>query len=118
MSFIFASLISLGISKLDYLVLTHGDYDHAGEALTIMDEIEVNNVFFNSNELNTLEEKIWNSSSSHYKLKEGDSFSLGKFNFLVISNTYPDENDSSIVLYSTINNKKLLFMGDASIKSE
>ena len=111
-------LKSLGITKLDYLVLTHGDYDHAGEALTIMDEIEVNNVFFNSNELNTLEEKIWNSSSSHYKLKEGDSFSLGKFNFLVISNTYPDENDSSLVLYSTINNKKLLFMGDASIKSE
>ena len=111
-------LKQLGITRLDYLVLTHGDYDHAGEALTIMDEIDVENVFFNSNELNTLEEKIWNTSSNHYKLQEGDSFTLGNFNFLVISNTYKDENDSSIVLYSTIRNNKILFMGDASIKSE
>ena len=111
-------LKTLGITKLDYLVLTHGDYDHAGEALTIMDEIEVKNVFFNGNELNTLEKKIWKSSSNHYKLTEGDSFNLGNFNFLVISNTYPDENDSSLVLYSTIYDKRLLFMGDASIKSE
>ena len=111
-------LNQLGITKLDYLVLTHGDYDHAGEALTIMDEIDVETVFFNGNDLNLLEKKIWVNSSSHYKLREGDSFSLGNFNFLVISNTYPDENDSSLVLYSTIDDKKLLFMGDASIKSE
>ena len=111
-------LKSLGITKLDYLVLTHGDYDHAGEALTIMDEIDVGTVFFNGNLLNELEKKIWNNSLSHYKLREGDSFSLGNFNFLVISNTYPDENDGSLVLYSTINDKSLLFMGDASIKSE
>ena len=65
-----------------------------------------------------VDKKIWNNSSSHYKLREGDSFTLGNFNFLVISNTYTDENDSSLVLYSTIDNKKLLFMGDASIKSE
>ena len=38
-------LNQLGISKLDYLVLTHGDYDHAGEALTIMNEIDVENCF-------------------------------------------------------------------------
>lgn len=111
-------LKSLGITKLDYLVLTHGDYDHAGEALTIMDEIDVGTVFFNGNKLNDLEKKIWDSSPNNYKLTEGDSFSLGNFNFLVISNTYPDENDSSLVLYSTINDKSLLFMGDASIKSE
>ena len=111
-------LNQLGITRLDYLVLTHGDYDHAGEALTIMDEIEVKNVFFNGNELNTLEKKIWKSSSNHYKLTEGDSFSLGNFNFLVISNTYTDENDGSLVLYSTVYDNELLFMGDASIKSE
>ena len=111
-------LKSLGITNLDYLVLTHGDYDHAGEALTIMDEIDVGTVFFNGNKLNDLEKKIWDSSPNNYKLTEGDSFSLGNFNFLVISNTYPDENDGSLVLYSTINDKSLLFMGDASIKSE
>ena len=116
--YIVTFLNQLGITKLDYLVLTHGDYDHAGEALTIMEEIEVDTVFFNGNELNALEKKIFNKSSKHYKLQEGDSFSLGNFNFLVISNIYHDENDSSLVLYSTVFNKKILFMGDASIKSE
>ena len=111
-------LNQLGITKLDYLVLTHGDYDHAGEALTIMKEIDVETIFFNGNELNSLEKEIWNNSSSHYKLIEGDRFSLGDFNFLVISNTYKDENDGSLVLYGTIFDKSLLFMGDASIKSE
>ncbi len=111
-------LKQLGITKLDYLLLTHGDYDHAGEALTIMDEIRVCNVFFNGNDLNSLEKKIWNNTTNHYKLNEGDSFTLGNFNFLVISNTYQDENDSSLVLYSIIDNNKILFMGDASIKSE
>lgn len=111
-------LNQLGITKLDYLVLTHGDYDHAGESLTIMNKIDVETVFFNGNDLNTLEKKIWNNSTSHYKLTEGDSFSLGNFNFWVISNTYSDENDSSLVLYSSIYDKKILFMGDASIKSE
>lgn len=111
-------LNQLGITRLDYLVLTHGDYDHAGEALTIMGKIDVKTVFFNGNDLNTLEKKIWDNSSNHYKLTEGDSFSLGNFNFLVISNIYSDENDSSLVLYSSIYDKKILFMGDASIKSE
>ena len=111
-------LNQLGITRLDYLVLTHGDYDHAGEALTIMGKIDVKTVFFNGNDLNTLEKKIWDNSSNHYKLTEGDSFSLGNFSFLVISNIYSDENDSSLVLYSSIYDKKILFMGDASIKSE
>ena len=117
-TYLVSFLRSLGITKLDYLVLTHGDYDHAGEALTIMNMITVDNVFFNGNALNTLEKKIWNKALKHYKLIEGDNFCLGNFNFLVISNTYPDENDGSLVLYSTIFDKKLLFMGDASTKSE
>ena len=111
-------LHQLGIEKIDYLVLSHGDYDHVGEALTIMEEMEVDNVFFNSNSLNNLEKKIWDESNNKRKLVEGDSFSLGNFNFLVISNKYEDENDGSLIFYITIKDKTMLFMGDASIKSE
>ena len=111
-------LKQLGIEKIDYLVLSHGDYDHAGEAVTIMKEMKVNNVFFNSNDLNNLEKEIWDKSDNKRKLVEGDSFSLGNFNFLVISNKYEDENDGSLVFYITIKDKTMLFMGDASIKSE
>ena len=83
-----------------------------------MESLDVKNVFFNSNELNDLEKKIFKESKNPYKLQEGDSFSFGNFNFLTLSNNYHDENDSSVVLYGVINGFKLLFMGDASIKSE
>ena len=116
--YIVTFLYQLGIEKLDYLLLTHGDYDHCGEALNIMKEIEVENVLFNSNDLNSLEQKINNESNNSYRLIEGTSFSLGNFNFLVINNTFDDENDSSTVLYTTIYDNKILFMGDATIKSE
>ena len=111
-------LYQLGIEKLNYLVLSHGDYDHAGEALNIMREIEVDNVLFNSNRFNSLEKEINKNSKRSYKLTEGTTFTLGNFNFLVINDTYDDENDGSSVLYTTIYDKKLLFMGDATIKSE
>ena len=111
-------LYQLGIEKLNYLLLSHGDYDHAGEALNIMREIDVDNVLFNSNRLNSLEKEISKNSKRSYKLTEGSTFTLGNFNFLVINDTFDDENDSSSVLYTTIHDKKLLFMGDATIKSE
>lgn len=116
--YIVTFLYQLGIEKLDYLLLTHGDYDHCGEALNIMKEIEVENVLFNSNDLNSLEQKINNESNNSYRLIEETSFSLGNFNFLVINNTFDDENDGSTVLYTTIYDNKILFMGDATIKSE
>ena len=116
--YIVTFLYQLGIEKLDYLLLTHGDYDHCGEALNIMREIEVGNILFNSNKLNYLEKKIANNSKKYYKLTEGTSFTLGNFNFLVINNSFDDENDGSTVIYTAIYDNKILFMGDASIKSE
>ncbi len=117
-SYIISFLRCLGITKLDYLVLTHGDYDHAGEALNLMKTISVGVVLFNNNKLNDLEKQIWHNSLNKYKLKEQDQIILGNFHIQVLSNTYTDENDSSLVLLATISNKKILFMGDASIKSE
>ena len=116
--YIVSFLYQLGIEKLDYLLLTHGDYDHCGEALNIMKSIDIKTTLFNSNELNSLEKEIYNQSLISYKLKENNTFTLGNFKFLVINNNFSDENDSSTVLYITINNKKLLFMGDATKKSE
>ena len=83
-----------------------------------MREIEVGNILFNSNKLNYLEKEIANNSKKYYKLTEGTSFTLGNFNFLVINNSFDDENDGSTVIYTTIYDNKILFMGDASIKSE
>ena len=37
---------SKGIKKLDYLILTHGDYDHMGEAINLVNNFKVEKVIF------------------------------------------------------------------------
>ena len=47
-------LKSLGITKLDYLIITHGDYDHMGEAINLVNNFKVEKVIFNCGEFNDL----------------------------------------------------------------
>lgn len=110
-------LKSKGIRKLDYLVLTHGDYDHLGEALNILDNFKVNQVYINEGRVNYYEKQL-KSKYNVATLKQDMSFTLGNFKFLSLNKNLQDENDNSIILYGTYNNYKMLFMGDASIKSE
>ena len=34
-------LNSLGLNKIDYLILSHGDYDHMGEAINLVNNFKV-----------------------------------------------------------------------------
>lgn len=109
----------LGLKKIDYLILSHGDYDHAGDALNIEKEMRIDNIFFNGNELNSLEKEIWKKTEAFkVKLMEGDTFMVGNYHFQVLSYNFSDENEGSLILYVTIDDKSILFMGDATIKSE
>ena len=47
----------LGINKLDYLIITHGDYDHMGEAINLVNNFKVEKVIFNCGEFNDLEKE-------------------------------------------------------------
>ena len=47
-----------GIKRIDYLILTHGDYDHLGDAINLIDNFKVKKILINSNRINKLEEKI------------------------------------------------------------
>ena len=40
-------LNSLGISKIDILILTHGDYDHMGESINLIENFKVEKAIFN-----------------------------------------------------------------------
>ena len=44
-----------GIKKIDYLILTHGDYDHMGEAINLVNNFKVEKVIFNCGPYNDLE---------------------------------------------------------------
>lgn len=112
---------SIGIEKLDYLIITHGDYDHMGEAINLVENFKVEKVIFNCGDYNNLEKElikvIEKKSIEHYScIKELDTTN----NKLYFLNTreYNNENDNSNVIYTELNNYKFLFMGDASTTTE
>ena len=111
-------LKKLGISKLDYLVLTHGDYDHLGEATVLLDNFNVKQVYINEGYKNYLEKSIISNFSNVKVLKQDDTFRIGNIYFLSLNHDLKDENDSSIVLFARSKNKSILLTGDASKKTE
>lgn len=111
-------LKKLGISKLDYLILTHGDYDHIGEAINLINNYKVNKILINAGEINYLERKIINNFNNIEVAKKDYYFGLGDAEFLQLNGDLDEENDNSLVLFCYINNKTILLTGDASIKSE
>ena len=114
-------LKSNGINKLDTLILTHGDYDHMGEAINLIDSFKVNKVIFNCGDYNDLEQelirKLDDAGIRYYSCIKKLSAGKYKFNFLN-TKIYNNENDNSSVIYFNYNNYKFLFMGDASTNRE
>ena len=120
-SIIIPYLKSVGIKKLDYLIITHGDYDHMGESINIINNFKINKVIFNCGNYNDLEKDLIsvleNKKIKYYScLKE---LKIDKYK-LVFLNTdiYEDENGNSSVIYLNYNNYKFLFMGDATTTKE
>lgn len=105
-----------GIKKLDYLIISHGDKDHIGEAKTIIDKFKVNNIYINNNKINSLEKEIITTKTKISK--EGTIIRLGDFTLIQLNEDMIDENDSSSIYLLKYNNIKVLLTGDASIKSE
>lgn len=114
-------LKSKGIRSLDYLILTHGDYDHMGEAICLVNNFKVETVIFNDDSYNKLESELIklldNKGIKHYNELEQINLKRNKIYFLN-SHIYDNENDNSNVLYFKLNNYKFLFMADAGIKRE
>lgn len=111
-------LKSLGISKIDYLILTHGDFDHCGDAKNVINKFKVKNVIFNNDGFKPLEKNIINILNKknilYYKSKD---VSLPNITFL---NTmlFDNENDNSIVTLINESGLRFLLMGDAGKNAE
>lgn len=114
-------LHSLGLSKINTLILTHGDYDHMGEATYLVENFKVKKVIFNCGKFNDLENKlikVIEKKKIEYRscIKELD-INNNKLTFLN-TKEYDNENDNSSVIYAKFNNLKFLSMGDASTNTE
>ena len=118
---IYPTLKSNGIKKLDYLILSHGDKDHMGEAKKIVESIDVNKVIFNVGSYNYLEKNLIKTlkrkNIKYYKNIENIYIRNTPIYFLN-TGIYNNENDNSNVLYFIVNNYKFLLMGDAGVDKE
>ncbi len=114
-------LKSEGITKLDYLITTHGDFDHMGESINLVNNFKVEKVIFNCGEYNDLENKLISTLKTknikYYSCINELNIKKYKLQFLNTKN-YTDENTNSNVIYLNYNNYKFLFMGDTSIQKE
>ena len=118
---IYPTLKSNGIKKIDYLILSHGDKDHMGEAKKIVESIDVNKVIFNVGSYNYLEKDLIKTlkrkNIKYYKNIENIYIRNTPIYFLN-TGVYNNENDNSNVIYFIVNNYKFLLMGDAGEDKE
>lgn len=56
--------------RLTFLQQLHGDYDHMGDSIYLVNNFKIDNIYINSNKLNYLENKLIKASSlKKYQLK-------------------------------------------------
>ena len=114
-------LKSIGIHKIEYLILTHGDYDHMGESMNLVNNFKVEKVIFNCGPYNDLEKELIKildkKKIKYYSCIRELNIDKNKLYFLQ-TKEYDNENDNSNVIYTELNGYKFMFMGDASSITE
>ena len=114
-------LKSIGVSKINYLILSHGDYDHMGEAINLVNNFKVEKVIFNCGSYNDLEQELIKELDKkhikYYSCIRELNIDKNRLYFLQ-TKLYDNENDNSNVIYTELNGYKFLFMGDASSTTE
>ena len=112
---------SIGINKINYLILTHGDYDHMGEAINLVNNFKVEKVIFNCGPYNDLEKELIKvldkKHIKYYSCIKELNIDKNKLYFLQ-TKEYDNENDNSNVIYTELDGYKFMFMGDASSITE
>ena len=102
--------LKIGINKINTLVLTHGDYDHIGNALELLKLLSVDKIILNQNEDTYLEEEI----KRLYPEKIDSKLSSSFFQIQEYTQESEDENDASLVYRITSRSVSFLMMGDVS----
>ena len=118
---IYPLLKNSGIKKIDVLVISHGDFDHMGEAINLVNNFKVEKVIFNCGPYNDLEKELIKvldkKKIKYYSCIKELNIDKNKLYFLQ-TKEYDNENDNSNVIYTELNGYKFMFMGDASNTTE
>ncbi len=121
LSVLIPSLKARGIHKLNAIILSHGDFDHAGSVIELVQNFPVDKVYLNGGSDTRLEKEILAylqkndilyKKVEEEKLEEELGFTLFHFE------NPADENEDSLVTYMKIASYNILLMGDAGERTE
>ena len=116
-----------GITKIDYLVLTHLHSDHCGGLITLLNHKKIKHIFVSDE---STKQELWNYASKQkyfgtaqiHTVTDTCSFFLGKakLKFLHPDKSYHplNENNSSLVCRLDTKKERLLFTGDIEAEAE
>lgn len=113
-----------GIRKIDYLILTHGDFDHAGEAISLMKTFNVNEILINTQPMNELMKEIQQVAQKVgtrlRTVKQGDIVLCGnqRLTFLQSNQIKTSENEASLVFTLEMDEFSALLTGDMGVTEE
>ena len=100
---------------------SHGDYDHMGSSINLIDNFNIENVIFNCGPYNDLEneliEVLDKKKIKYYSYIKELNVDNNKLHFLQ-TKEYDNENENSNVIYTKLNGYKFMFMGDAGVEKE
>lgn len=100
---------------------SHGDYDHMGEAINLVENFKVEKVIFNCGPYNDLEneliEVLDKKKIKYYSYIKELNVDNNKLHFLQ-TKEYDNENENSNVIYTKLNGYKFMFMGDAGVEKD
>ena len=95
----------------------HGDFDHMGEAINLVNNFKVDKVIFNCGPYNNLEQELIKVLDKK-KIKYYSCINKLDNLYFLQTKEYDNENDNSNVIYTELNGYKFMFMGDASVTTE
>jgi competence protein ComEC len=118
-------LKTAGVEEIEYLVLTHPDADHIGNADFIIQNYVIKNIIMTdyvatSKTYERLLDAIEASSANVIIGESGYRFNIGELTNTIIApnSDYDDPNEMSIVVKSTYGETSVMLTGDAEKKSE
>ncbi len=117
-------LLGEGVREIDYLILTHGDFDHVGEAISLLHQFKVKRLVVpKGSTSDTLKEIIQLANQLGVPVlspNRGDEVRCGNqvVTFLQSDSVPKDENDGSLVMKVQLDEVNFLFTGDASAQVE
>lgn len=118
-------LHALGIRRLDYLILTHPDEDHFGNARIVLERCEVDNLIVSDapegeGAYRDAFNAARNNGTTLKKVADGCRFSLGDAACSLAKPALPEasENDASLVVRVAFGSTVFLLMGDVEEKGE